>query len=188
MSMVYVLYALSALTAYRVAALSTTSLALIGGIIVVLIAAGIGIVFYLRRKRAASKRAIPLDTFILPQLPRADVTAALSKSNTNEQSSSSSAPPIYRAVPAPAEPDETVRLADIQAKLPDGYNAQATSHNVRRPSLVSSLPTRLPETPRPHPQVSGDSQQQARYEGILEAMIRQAQRGIFATPGKDDLS
>ena len=188
MSMLYVLFTLSALAAYRVATLSTTSLALVGGTVVVLIAAGLGILFYLRRKRAASKRAIPLDTFILPQLPRADVQAALNKNNSSEPTY---APP-YRAVPAPAEPDETVRLADIQGKLPDGYSAKATSHNVAsraRPAFsVSSLPTRLPETPRPHPQVSGDSQQQSRYEGILEAMIRQAQRGIFATPGKDDLS
>ncbi|HCI78997.1 MAG TPA: hypothetical protein DHW02_04840 [Ktedonobacter sp.] len=187
MFMFYVLYTLSSLTAYRVAALSTTSLVLVGCIVIVLIAAGIGVAIYLRRKRAASKRAIPLDTFILPQLPREDVAAALSKNNTHEPAHA----PTYKAVPAPAEPDETVRLADIQGKLPDGYSAKATSHNATPrttpASSVFSLPTRLPETPRPHPQVSADSSQQSRYDGILEAMIRQAQRGIFATPGKDDL-
>lgn len=203
---VYHILSLSILTAHAVAMLSKTSLALVGVVVVVLIAAGTGGVFYLRRKQTASgqsKRILPFDTSILPKIPREDVASVFSKRNLRETSphysasqasqasSQPTASPSYNSVPA--TPPETPRPAPVQSpmRMPDGYNAQGTSLNAVQASSSPSLLARLPETPRPHPQISHESQshqQQVGYESVLEAMIRQAQRGIFATPGKDDLS
>ena len=202
----------STLTTSSMATLSKTSLTLVGVVVVVLIVAGIGGVFYLRRKQTASgqsKRMIPFDTSILPKIPREDVASVFSRSNLRNPTTkhaalqtSQAAPqpvaptasPSYNAVPAvPAAPPETPRPTPVQApaRMPDGYNAQGTLPNGAQASPSPSLLTRLPETPRPHPQVSHNSQpnqQLMGHETVLEAMIRQAQRGIFATPGKDDLS
>jgi len=75
--------------------------------------------------------------------------------------------------------------------MPDGYTSQGTPLKSSLSPTSSSSLDRLPDTPRPHPQVNSATnsrQQKSGQDAMLEAMIRQAQRGIFVTPGKDDLS
>ena len=193
------------------AALSKTSLTLIGVVLLVIIVAGIGGMLYMRKKQATggrSKISLPMDTSILPKIPREDVASVFSRRNMRQTSKTAAISPVSASTPAqtyntvppvptPAAPPETPRPLPVQSspRLPDGYNAQGTSLNPnsgQQAPVHSSIPSfaQLPETPRPHPQVGSDSQsrqQQVAHEAVLEAMIRQAQRGIFATPGKDDL-
>jgi uncharacterized membrane protein len=186
---------LSTPTTYRLTMPSNTSLILIGVVLVILIVAIVGGVLYLRKQKTA-KRSIPIDTetFILPRIPQESVATAFSQHETPLAAPTmpdSASAPMYRSVPS--APPETPAPIQTPTMMLDGYTSQGTPLKSSVPSTTSSSPDRLPDTPRPHPQVSRSNvspshQKQSGQDAVLEAMIRQAQRGIFATPGKDDLS
>lgn len=190
--LVNIMLAVATFAANSIPGLSQTSLILIGVVLLVLIVASIGGVLLLRRRKTVSKQNSVLtafDTSILPNLHSGNVASVFRRRDELPISlRSPSAPRFYGTVPAPApatSPYTTVKMQNSSTQQDSSASPIAASPiSPGTPSL-----SHLPDASRTPSQVSSEtnSRQQAGLDTVLEAMIRQAQRGIFSIPGKDDL-